>query len=97
MRKIFTIMASLAMLTALTGSASAQTKTVRPGCTNPVVMRGGFVELKCFPEVPRNAYPTGQQCEHEDYFAQGTKTITVDGQKYSVTQKIREDITVCHA
>jgi len=95
MKRFMALVATVVLATGiLTIPASASTTTSH-ACTNPVVVVQGFAELRCFPEVPRQDFSSTQRCTHSDYWAEGTKTMTVDGRKYTVTQKIREDTTVC--
>jgi hypothetical protein len=93
--KITPLLASLVLLGSLTAIPAADASTV-PACTNPAVVHDGLIDLTCFPSVPVKQYPTGKaKCSHIDSWATGTVVTTVNGQKYTVTSKYREDIRIC--
>ena len=92
MRKIIMTAAAVAMLTGMSVPAHA---TVRQSCTNPAVVSGGFVQLRCWPDIPANEFPVKTRCNHLDYWAMGSRKVTVNGVKYTVKERIREDIIIC--
>lgn len=67
-----------------------------PACTHPAVVRDGLIELTCFPVIPAKQFPAaGVKCSHIDSWVTGHSTETVNGQRYKITQKVRDDVWIC--
>jgi hypothetical protein len=66
-----------------------------PACTHPAVVRDGLIELTCFPVIPAKQFPAAAKCSHIDSWVTGHSTETVNGRRYKITQKVRDDVWIC--
>ena len=67
-------------------------------CTNPAVVNDGLIEVRCFPRIPAKQFPpAGQKCNHIAEWTTGHSVQVVNGQTYRITQKVRDDVTICRA
>lgn len=67
-----------------------------PACTHPAVVRDGLIEVTCFPVIPAKQFrPTGRNCSHIDAWTTGHSIQVVNGQRYKITQKVRDDVWIC--
>lgn len=69
-----------------------------PPCTRPAIVNDGLIELTCFPVIPAKQFPpAGVKCNHISSWVTGHSTETVNGQRYRITQKVRDDVLICRA
>lgn len=76
--------------------AAPHTPATAPPCTRPATVNDGLIEVTCFPVIPAKQFPAaGQKCSHIDAWATGHSTRTVNGQRYKIAQKVRDDVWIC--
>ena len=66
-----------------------------PACTQPAVVRDGLIELTCFPVIPAKQFPAAAKCSHISSWVTGHSVQVVNGQRYKITQKVRDDVRIC--
>jgi len=93
--RILSHVAGIAIIGTLGIAVPASAAPHPAGCTHPAVVRDGLVELTCFPAVPAAQFPATAGCRHIDAWATSTSTETVNGQRYTITQRFRDDVWIC--
>jgi len=94
---VVAMVAAFALL--VPSSAHARPLAAPPACAHPAVVRDGLIEVRCFPRIPAKQFPTSwtmsKKCSHIDAWTTGHSTETVNGQRYKITQKVRDDVWIC--
>lgn len=69
-----------------------------PACTSPTVVNDGLIEVRCFPVIPAKQFPAaGVKCSHVDAWTTGHSIEIVNGHRYTITQKVRDDVWICRS